>query len=76
LRKPKILNRQLEYFNFTNGRSFGRNMAYISGIIPSMIYYGLQILSPAIFLPAGNNIYIDRYRSSWTTSAAVEYALI
>jgi hypothetical protein len=23
---------------------FGRNMAYISGIIPSMIYYGLQIL--------------------------------
>ena len=24
----------------------------VSGIIPSMIYYGLQILSPAIFLPA------------------------
>jgi NhaC family Na+:H+ antiporter len=26
----------------------------VSGIIPSMIYYGLQILSPAIFLPADN----------------------
>jgi len=24
----------------------------VSGIIPSMIYYGLQVLSPGIFLPA------------------------
>ncbi|MDD3723891.1 MAG: sodium:proton antiporter, partial [Lutibacter sp.] len=24
----------------------------VSGIIPAMVYYGLQVLSPAIFLPA------------------------
>jgi NhaC family Na+:H+ antiporter len=38
-----------------------------------MIYYGLQILSPAIFLPATVIIYRDRFR---TTSATVGIALI
>jgi NhaC family Na+:H+ antiporter len=51
----------------------------VSGIIPSMIYYGLQILSPAIFLPATliicSTISIAT-GSSWTTSATVGIALI
>jgi NhaC family Na+:H+ antiporter len=34
----------------------------VSGIIPSMIYYGLQILSPAIFLPATVIICYNFYR--------------
>lgn len=51
----------------------------ISGIIPSMIYYGLQILSPAIFLPATMvicAIISVATGSSWTTSATVGIALI
>jgi NhaC family Na+:H+ antiporter len=51
----------------------------ISGIIPSMIYYGLQILSPAIFLPATLiicSIISIATGSSWTTSATVGIALI
>lgn len=51
----------------------------ISGIIPSMIYYGLQILSPAIFLPATViicSIISIATGSSWTTSATVGIALI
>ncbi|WP_338408590.1 Na+/H+ antiporter NhaC [uncultured Flavobacterium sp.] len=51
----------------------------ISGIIPSMIYYGLQILSPAIFLPATMvicAIISIATGSSWTTSATVGIALI
>jgi NhaC family Na+:H+ antiporter len=49
----------------------------VSGI-PSMIYYGLQILSPAIFLPATVIISIISIAtgSSWTTSATVGIALI
>lgn len=51
----------------------------ISGIIPAMIYYGLQILSPSIFLPA--TVVIAALisiatGSSWTTSATVGIALI
>lgn len=51
----------------------------ISGIIPAMIYYGLQILHPSIFLPAC--IFICALislatGSSWTTSATVGIALI
>jgi NhaC family Na+:H+ antiporter len=51
----------------------------ISGIIPSMIYYGLMILNPTIFLPA--TIIICAVisiatGSSWTTSATVGIALI
>ncbi|MBP1841467.1 Na+/H+ antiporter NhaC [Formosa algae] len=51
----------------------------ISGIIPSMIYYGLQILSPSIFLPACViicAIISIATGSSWTTSATVGIALI
>jgi NhaC family Na+:H+ antiporter len=51
----------------------------ISGIIPSMIYYGLQILNPAIFLPATMVICAVisiATGSSWTTSATVGIALV
>lgn len=51
----------------------------ISGIIPAMIYYGLQILHPAIFLPATviiSAIISIATGSSWTTSATVGIALV
>lgn len=51
----------------------------ISGIIPSMIYYGLQILNPTIFLAASViicAIISIATGSSWTTSATVGIALI
>jgi NhaC family Na+:H+ antiporter len=51
----------------------------ISGIIPAMIYYGLQILHPSIFLPACILICAIislATGSSWTTSATVGIALI
>lgn len=51
----------------------------ISGIIPAMIYYGLQILHPSIFLPACIvicAIISISTGSSWTTSATVGIALI
>lgn len=51
----------------------------ISGIIPSMIFYGLKILSPAIFLPATLiicSVISIATGSSWTTSATVGIALI
>jgi NhaC family Na+:H+ antiporter len=51
----------------------------ISGVIPSMIYYGLQILSPSIFLPATMiicAIISIATGSSWTTSATVGIALV
>lgn len=51
----------------------------VSGIIPVMVYYGLQVLSPAIFLPASviiAAIISIATGSSWTTSATVGIALI
>ena len=51
----------------------------ISGIIPSMIYYGLKILHPSIFLPSCLiicAIISISTGSSWTTSATVGIALI
>ena len=51
----------------------------VSGIIPAMVYYGLQVLSPAIFLPASviiAAIISIATGSSWTTSATVGIALI
>jgi len=51
----------------------------ISGIIPSMVYYGLSILSPEIFLPASviiSAIISIATGSSWTTTATVGIALI
>lgn len=51
----------------------------ISGVIPSMIYYGLQLLKPTIFLPACVvicAIISIATGSSWTTSATVGIALV
>jgi Na+:H+ antiporter, NhaC family len=51
----------------------------LSGIIPSMVYYGLQVLHPSIFLPACLIICAVisiATGSSWTTSATVGIALI
>lgn len=51
----------------------------VSGIIPAMVYYGLQVLSPAIFLPASvviAAIISVATGSSWTTSATVGIALV
>ncbi|NRB59165.1 MAG: Na+/H+ antiporter NhaC [Winogradskyella sp.] len=51
----------------------------VSGIIPTMIYYGLQILNPTIFLAACViicAIISIATGSSWTTSATVGIALI
>jgi NhaC family Na+:H+ antiporter len=51
----------------------------VSGIIPAMVYYGLQVLNPDIFLPASviiAAIISIATGSSWTTSATVGIALI
>ena len=51
----------------------------VSGVIPAMVYYGLQVLSPSIFLPACViicAIISIVTGSSWTTSATVGIALI
>ncbi|MDH3322934.1 MAG: Na+/H+ antiporter NhaC [Flavobacteriaceae bacterium] len=51
----------------------------VSGVIPTMIYYGLKILNPTIFLPATVIICAVisiATGSSWTTSATVGIALI
>lgn len=51
----------------------------ISGIIPAMIYYGLQVLNPTFFLAACVvicSVISVATGSSWTTSATVGIALI
>ena len=51
----------------------------LSGIIPVMVYYGLQILHPSIFLAACViicSLISIATGSSWTTSATVGIALI
>ena len=51
----------------------------VSGIIPAMVYYGLQVLNPTIFLPASvviAAIISVATGSSWTTSATVGIALV
>ncbi len=51
----------------------------VSGVIPAMVYYGLQVLNPTIFLPASviiAAIISIATGSSWTTSATVGIALI
>jgi NhaC family Na+:H+ antiporter len=51
----------------------------VSGIIPTMIYYGLQLLNPTFFLAATViicAIISIATGSSWTTSATVGIALI
>ncbi len=51
----------------------------ISGVVPAMIYYGLQVLSPGTFLIAAlliSSIVSLATGSSWTTVATVGLALI
>lgn len=51
----------------------------VSGIIPAMVYYGLKILHPSIFLPSCvviTSVISLATGSSWTTSATVGIALI
>lgn len=51
----------------------------ISGVVPAMIYYGLQILSPEVFLPAAAIICAMvslATGSSWSTTATVGIALV
>lgn len=51
----------------------------ISGVVPAMIYYGLQILSPEVFLPAAAVICALvslATGSSWSTTATVGIALV
>ena len=51
----------------------------ISGIIPAMIYYGLLIINPSIFLPACVilcAVVSLATGSSWSTSATIGVALI
>ena len=51
----------------------------ISGVIPAMVYYGLQVLNPSFFLPSCviiASIVSVATGSSWTTSATVGIALV
>ena len=51
----------------------------VSGVIPAMVYYGLQLIDPSIFLPACIIICAIislATGSSWSTSATVGIALI
>jgi Na+:H+ antiporter, NhaC family len=51
----------------------------VSGVVPAMIYYGIQILHPSFFLPACViicAIVSVATGSSWTTSATIGIALI
>ncbi|HZJ80881.1 MAG TPA: Na+/H+ antiporter NhaC, partial [Dysgonamonadaceae bacterium] len=51
----------------------------LSGIIPAMIYYGLQILNPSLFLVSSviiSALVSTATGSSWTTSATIGIALI
>ena len=51
----------------------------LSGIIPAMIYYGIKLINPEIFLPTAvviASIVSVATGSSWTTSATIGVALI
>ncbi|MDF2157154.1 Na+/H+ antiporter NhaC [Algoriphagus sp. CAU 1675] len=51
----------------------------LSGIVPAMIYYGLQVLSPGVFLAAAcfvSAVVSVSTGSSWTTVATVGVALL
>lgn len=51
----------------------------LSGVIPAMVYYGLDLLSPKVFLAASvviSAIISLATGSSWTTSATIGIALI
>ncbi|WP_163469690.1 Na+/H+ antiporter NhaC [Fusobacterium sp. IOR10] len=51
----------------------------ISGVVPTMIFYGLKIMSPSIFLPATlmlSFIVAIATGSSWSTAATIGIALM
>lgn len=51
----------------------------ISGVIPTMIFYGIKLINPAIFLPTAvviSAIISIATGSSWTTSATIGIALV
>ncbi|MFB1003374.1 MAG: Na+/H+ antiporter NhaC family protein [Bacteroidia bacterium] len=51
----------------------------LSGVIPAMIYYGIKLINPDIFLPTAvviASIVSVATGSSWTTSATIGVALI
>ena len=51
----------------------------LAGVVPSMIYYGLQMLSPSIFYPTATLIcalVALASGSSWTTASTIGIALI
>ena len=51
----------------------------LSGIIPAMIYYGIKLINPDVFLPSAvviASIVSLATGSSWTTSATIGVALI
>ncbi|MCI6153111.1 Na+/H+ antiporter NhaC [Fusobacterium perfoetens] len=51
----------------------------ISGVVPTMIFYGLKIMSPSIFLPATlllSLIVAIATGSSWSTAATIGIALM
>jgi NhaC family Na+:H+ antiporter len=51
----------------------------ISGIVPAMIYYGILLINPILFLPSAviiSAIISIATGSSWTTSATIGIALI
>ncbi len=51
----------------------------LAGVVPSMIYYGLQILAPSVFYPAAClicAIVALATGSSWTTAGTIGIALI
>lgn len=51
----------------------------ISGVIPAMIYYGIKLINPIIFLPTAviiSALISIATGSSWTTSATIGIALV
>lgn len=51
----------------------------ISGVVPTMIYYGVQIMTPALFLPCAciiSSIISVMTGTSWTTIATIGIALL
>ena len=51
----------------------------ISGVVPTLIYYGVQIMSPTFFLPCAciiSSIISVMTGTSWTTIATIGIALM
>ena len=51
----------------------------ISGVVPTLIYYGVQLMSPAVFLPCAciiSSLISVMTGTSWTTIATIGIALL